>query len=131
MNDNKSELIEKYAQQKLEGKSFSEIRNELKSINLTQDEINALIKEIDSEVLKREVENVNNEDGKEKLIIGYVLLIIGLIITTLMYLGIINAKFIYILGFGPILVGFYMVYKAKYKKKEEPKKEERKFFKDK
>lgn len=131
MNDNKSELIEKYAQQKLEGKSFSEIRNELKSINLTQDEINALIKEIDSEVLKREVENINEESGKEKLIIGYALLVIGLIITTLMYLGVINARLIYILGFGPILVGFYMVYKAKNKKKEEPKKEERKFFKDK
>lgn len=105
--------IEFYTDKKKEGKSFSEIRKELGDSNYSQDAINYIIKSIDNKLIHDEIKKSNKTKVNEIKAIGYFLFIGGIASTILTYTGIINMKGYYILSYGPIIVGFFMIFTPK------------------
>ena len=111
-------IIEYIISEKEKGKSFDEIRGYLKEQKLNPDEINDLIRRADDIFLSR----LYHKQPKFNLqldskLFGYVLIAIGLSVTTFTYLNPMGIGNYYIIMYGPIVAGLGILAKNRVSKK--------------
>jgi hypothetical protein len=108
--------------QKLEGRSYSEIRAELSAEGLNPEKIRILIRKVDERVLKAETDHKNAAKASQYYRIGMGLAIAGLLITIGFNTGIIQTGLPPWLVYSPFLAGVLMVFYGRMlqRKKAEP-----------
>ena len=116
------ERIEELYHQKLEGKSYSEIRAELSESGLKPEEIGAIIRKVDERVLKSETDHRHAAKATQFHRIGLILAIIGLLITMGFSFGIIQTSLPPWLVYSPFLAGIVMMFYGRMlqRKKSDP-----------
>jgi hypothetical protein len=109
MEDNINSLIEYYTDKKLKGLDLSDIRKELALRNYDPHIIKYIINEIDNRVLREELGRSGKIRRREVKIIGLALVTGGIALTLATLFGIIDLKGYYILSYGPLLAGAFMI----------------------
>lgn len=109
MNKLTESTIEELVLQKLEGKSYSDIRVQLKESGLSEEAVTHAIKEIDKRVLQAEIEQGHRDQSRSWSRIGLILSIVGLLLS----IGF-NAKFILkeiprLLVYSPFFAGILLM----------------------
>jgi hypothetical protein len=104
-----SELIDHFVKRLQSGEiTFDKVRPELVQRGIAEDEIKAIVRQVDEELQNR---MLSGQTSSNRLIVGgIVVLTIGLIITISAYVGFFSTIRAYI-GFGylPILIGISMI----------------------
>ncbi len=101
--------IEELARQKLEGRSYTEIRAHLAESGLSEDEVSEVIKLIDEKVLKSEIEQGYRDRSRSWNRIGLILAIVGLLLTIGSNAGIILKGVPRLLVYGPFFAGILLM----------------------
>jgi len=103
--------IEELAREKMAGKSYSTIREELAESGMTTEEISALIRQVDEQVLHETATQGNPNRAQQWYRFGLILAVIGLIISIAYNAGIILEMLPAVLIYSPFFVGILvMVY---------------------
>jgi hypothetical protein len=103
------EIEREYLVKKHEGQSFSEMRKELESKGLSNEQITVVIRSIDNKLIKREVNEFKSGVATQLILMGFFLLVIGLLVTYGTYSGFINSGQYYYLYYGPIIGGVGLI----------------------
>ena len=103
--------IEELAREKMAGKSYSAIREELAESGMTAEEISTLIRQVDEQVLHETATQGNPSRAQQWYRFGLILAVIGLIISIAYNAGIILEMLPAVLIYSPFFVGILvMVY---------------------
>ena len=111
MSTGSESRIEELAREKMEGKSYSSIRDELEESGMNDGEISSLLRQVDERVLGETVKQGDRDRAQQWYRTGLILAVIGLILSIAYNAGIIlaylPALLIYTPFFAGILVMFY------------------------
>ena len=110
MSEFSEERIEAVYLQKMEGESYSVIREELSKEGLNPDEIRRLIRTVDERVLKSEAEYKHMAKAAQYYKVGLILAIVGLLISIGFNIGIIQTRLPPWLVYSPFLAGILMMF---------------------
>ncbi len=92
---------------------FSTLRQSLAERGIENDEINIIVKQVDSEVQNLMIKDAVRNRGKNMFIGGVLILTVGLIITIGTWIGLIGNGRVWVLAYGPILVGLLFTLKGR------------------
>ncbi len=112
--------IEELVQRKLNGESYSLIREELAEKGFTENEIRNLIRQVDERVLKGEIEQGALERGKTWYRAGMALAVIGLLLTLGSNAGWILKGIPRWIVYAPFFAGILLIYYGKWLRKKPP-----------
>ena len=112
--------IEELAREKLGGKSYSEIREELKSEGMTTGEISQLIRQVDEKVLKETLEQGSQQKIQQWYRWGLVLAVAGLILSIGYNAGMILKRFPALLVYSPFLAGILLMFYGRMQQRKKP-----------
>jgi hypothetical protein len=111
MEENQQELIEKLIRDKLNGKSYSEIRKGLLEDGWGEEEVRELIRQVDEKVLEAAVKEGRPDRARQLNRAGLILAIAGLAVSIAFNAGLIlqrlPAMVVYVPFFAGILLMFY------------------------
>ena len=107
--DNKKELIDYYYNQKLQGRYFSDIRKELFNKGLSEQEVAAIINEVDQQVLQHEMNKTKLKITQQMLYLSVVFLVLGLILFSLGYLKIFIVSRFMLISAMLVTIGLIML----------------------
>jgi len=119
------EKIEELVRQKLEGKSYTEIRAELKESGVSPEEIAMLIKKVDEKVLKEATKTGTPDNSLLFYKAGIVMAVAGLIITIAFKAGVILHYFPPIAVYTPFAAGVIMMFYGRMMQRRQPEKEKK------
>jgi hypothetical protein len=122
MSEFSEEMIEELYHQKMEGRSYSEIRAELAARGMKPEEIGIIIRKVDAKVLSTETENRHTAKATQIHRVGLILAVAGLLITIGFNIGIIQTALPPWLVYSPFLTGIVMMFYGRMlqRKKSEP-----------
>jgi len=106
--------IEELVREKMEGKSYSVIREELSGSGMNKEEISNLIRQVDERVLSETVNQVAPDRAQQLYRSGMVLAVIGLILTIAYNAGIILKNFPALLIYSPFIVGILVMFYGRF-----------------
>ena len=111
--------IEELVREKMDGKSYSTIREELKESGMTVVEISKLIRQVDERVLSETLNQGDRDRAQQWYRSGLVLAVIGLILSISYNAGILFAHLPALLIYSPFFAGILvMVYGRVLQKKQ-------------
>lgn len=110
MSEIMEERIEELYQQKLEGKSYSEIRAELSAEGLNPEIISEIIRTVDEKVLKTESKYKHIAKASQYYKVGLILAVVGLLISIAFNTGIFHTRLPPWLVYSPFLAGILMMF---------------------
>jgi len=113
MNHDIEHLIQVYFRKKQEGMDITAIRKELQEMQVPDDQIRRIIMKIDDLIVEEELRRISAQRKKEFNNIGTILLLIGLVLLILKYLGLVNLQGYYVFIYAPIIVGAVMIWRAR------------------
>ena len=102
-------LVRRYLPERLSGKELSTLRRSMLDDGVAEEVVRVVIRRIDDLHLEQLKKHASKTKLFEQMILGVVLLLIGLIITTLSLTGMVGQRYI-IVFFGPIFYGGYLAY---------------------
>ena len=102
--------IEELVREKLEGKSYSKIREELKEAGMAAEEISQLIRQVDERVLKETVEQGKGQRTQQWYRWGLVLAVAGLILSIAYNAGMILTHLPAIVVYSPFIAGILLMF---------------------
>lgn len=105
----KGKLIDYCLEEARNGKDFGTLRDELKAFNLEPKEIDQIIKYVDDNLLNNALQGAHKSHRREYLMVGWFLLIVGVLATILSYTGIIDMGDSYLIVYGPIIAGIGLI----------------------
>jgi len=112
--------IEEYVQQKLAGRSYSEIKSQLRKSGLSDTEIREAIRSIDERVLQAEIKRVNRKRSRQIYWVGITLAIVGLVITLGNNAGLILVGWTKLIVYSPFFAGIIlMIYARSLQRKQD------------
>lgn len=106
--------IKELAREKLEGKSYSSIRNELAESGMNDGDISSLLRQVDERVLNETVKQVAPDRAQQWYRSGMVLAVIGLILTIAYNAGIIFKNFPAMLMYSPFIAGILVMFYGRF-----------------
>ncbi len=101
--------LAEFVLQKLEGKSYSDIRAQLTESGLSEEEVTHAIREIDKKVLQAEVEQGHQDQIRSWNRIGLILSIVGLLLTIGANAGFILKGVPRIIVYSPFFAGILLM----------------------
>jgi hypothetical protein len=110
MTDQIDNRIEELARQKLEGRSYSEIRADLLASGLSGIEVSNLIRQVDEKVLEETVTGSRTDRAVQLYRVGLVIAIGGLILTILFNLGLIPVNLPALAVYAPFIAGILLMF---------------------
>ncbi|MFO7668266.1 MAG: hypothetical protein R6W31_01280 [Bacteroidales bacterium] len=125
MEKDQEKRTEELAREKLEGKSYSEIRDELKESGLSPGEINILIREVDEKVLAVAVSEGRPDKAQQWYRAGLVLAVAGLLISIAFNVGIILQNLPPLAVYAPFATGILMMFYGRVLQRRETGKEKK------
>lgn len=103
--------MEELVREKLEGKSYSQIRAELRAHGMEEEEIGKLIRQVDQKVLETELRGHAPDRPRQWYLAGLVLAISGLILSVVYNAGWIIQGIPALAVYAPFLLGIlFMLY---------------------
>ncbi|MEQ9402284.1 MAG: hypothetical protein RIM99_01755 [Cyclobacteriaceae bacterium] len=109
-NMSRAGLVDFYLKKaKEDGFEIDQIRKELESQNISDDEIKIIVKLVDSEIQKSVLKSSSKNKSKELIGIGAVLTILGLVITMGTYFGLIPSGNSFLIVYGPFIAGLSLM----------------------
>jgi hypothetical protein len=112
--------IEELAREKLEGKSYSEIREELKISGMAAGEISQLIRQVDLRVLRETLEQGNRQRTQQWYRWGLILAVVGLILSIGYNAGMMLSRIPALLVYSPFLAGILLMFYGKMLQRKKP-----------
>ncbi len=112
--------IEELAREKLEGKSYSEIREELKSSGMAAGEISQLIRQVDLRVLRETLEQGSRQRTQQWYRWGLVLAVVGLILSIGYNAGMMLSRIPALLVYSPFLAGILLMFYGRMLQRKKP-----------
>jgi hypothetical protein len=103
-------IIEELVQQKLEGKSYTEIRARLREEGLDEEGIRQAIRKIDEQVLEAEVNQRHIGRARQWYRVGFTLAVLGLVLTLSSNQGIILEDTPRWLVYAPFFAGIVLMF---------------------
>ncbi len=119
-----SSRIKELAREKLEGKSYAEIRSSLKASGMTDEEIRNLLREVDKEVLKSETEQQFNQQAKLWHRGGMLLAVTGLVLSIAFNAGLILNRFPPWVVYSPFFAGIILMFYGRMQQRKKPEPEQ-------
>ena len=110
MSTGSESRIEELAREKMEGKSYSSIRNELAESGMNDGEISSLLRQVDERVLGETVKQGDRDRAQQWYRTGLILAVIGLILSIVYNAGIILAYLPALLIYSPFFVGILVMF---------------------
>ncbi len=111
MNRDSENRIEELAREKMTGKSYTSIREELLATGMSPEEVKALIRQVDERVLIETTKQGGAEKAQQWYRLGLILAVLGLIISIAYNAGIILETRPALLVYSPFFAGILvMVY---------------------
>lgn len=101
--------IQHYADKKKNGTDYSVIRKELENKGYTKEQISEIIREADKILFEGDSKTSVKGKFKQAKIIGYILMFGGGFVTLATYFNWIDLKGVYILAWGPLLSGYFLI----------------------
>jgi len=117
--------IEALAREKLEGKSYSEIRAELKESGMPQEKINLLIRQVDEKVLADAIIEGKTDKAQQWYRGGMILAVAGLALSIAFNAGLIMQNFPPIAVYAPFIAGILFMFYARMQQRRQPNKEKK------
>jgi len=111
---------EELVREKLEGKSYSEIREELKSSGMAAKEISLLIRQVDERVLKETLEQGSRQKKQQWYRWGLALAVAGLILSIGYNAGMILSRIPALLVYSPFLAGILLMFYGRMLQRKKP-----------
>lgn len=102
--------IEELVQEKLQGKSYSKIREELKASGMAQEEVSRLIRQVDERVLKETVEQGTRQRTQQWYRWGLILAVAGLILAIAYNAGMVLNNLPSLAVYSPFLAGILLMF---------------------
>jgi len=110
MEQESQKILEKLVLEKQAGKSYSEIRAELKDSGMNQSEINSLIRQVDEKVLEKVVMENIPDRARQLYRAGLALALTGLLVTIIFNMGLILKYFPPIAVYSPFIAGILLMF---------------------
>ena len=110
MSTGSESRIEELAREKMEGKSYSSIRNELAESGMNDGEISSLLRQVDERVLGETVKQGDRDRAQQWYRTGLILAVIGLILSIAYNSGIILAYLPALLIYSPFFAGILVMF---------------------
>ena len=111
--------IEELAREKMEGKSYSTIRDELSESGMADSEITNLIRQVDERVLSQTIKEASPDRAQQWYRSGLVLAVIGLILTIAFNAGIILKNLPAMVIYSPFFAGILVMAYGRYQQKKQ------------
>jgi len=111
--------IEELAREKMEGKSYSTIREELSESGMADSEITSLIRQVDERVLSQTINQASPDRAQQWYRSGLVLAIIGLILSIAYNAGIVLKNLPAMLVYAPFFAGILVMAYGRYQQKKQ------------
>lgn len=111
--------IEELAREKMKGKSYSTIREELSESGMNDSEIAKLIRQVDELVLSQTLNQASPDRAQQWYRSGLVIAILGLIITIAFNAGIILKNLPAMAIYSPFFVGILVMAYGRYQQKKQ------------
>ena len=113
MEENNQEMINRLAGEKLEGKSYSEIRARLRDQGLSTEEVRDLMRQVDEKVLEAAVKEGRPDRARQLNRAGLVLSIAGLAISIAFNAGLILQRLPAMAIYAPFFAGILLMFYAR------------------
>ena len=110
--------IEELAREKLEGKSYTKIREELRASGGEEEELGRLIRQLDERVLKETQEQGERQRSPNHYRWGLVLAVAGLILSILYNAGLVLPRLPAWAAYSPFLAGILLMFYARMKQRK-------------
>jgi hypothetical protein len=120
MNDLPESTIESYVRQKLDGKSYSEIKSQLRKSGLSEEEVRETVRQIDRKVLRAEVNRANRKRASQFYWAGITLAVAGLLITLGHNAGLFLAGWPRLLVYTPFFTGIILMVYGRMLQRRQP-----------
>ena len=122
MSTDHDSRIEELVKQKMEGKSYSTIREELAEAGMPEEEIKRLIRQVDERVLSETMQDGTKEKVRLWYRIGLIVAIAGLVLSIAYNAGLALRGLPALVAYSPFLVGIVvMIYaRALQRKQSDP-----------
>ena len=114
MNTVSENRIKELVREKMEGKSYSTIREELSESGMTDREITNLFRQVDERVLSETMKQGDSNRAQQWYRSGMVLAVIGLILTIAYNAGIIFAYLPALLIYSPFIAGVLVMFYGRF-----------------
>jgi hypothetical protein len=125
MEQEENNRIEKLAREKLEGKSYSEIRAELKESGMPKEEISLLIRQVDEKVLAGAITEGKPDKAKQWYRGGMILAVAGLALSIAFNVGLIMRNLPPLAVYAPFIAGILLMFYARMQQRRQPNKEKK------
>jgi len=103
------ERIQELVQEKMAGKSYSFIREELLASGMTGEEVSALIRQVDERVLNETIRQGGPDRAQQWYRLGLILAVLGLLLTIAYNAGIILKTLPALLVYSPFIAGILVM----------------------
>ena len=117
--------IEKLAREKLEGKSYSEIRAELKESGMPQEEISLLIRQVDEKVLADAISEGKPNKAQQWYRGGMILAVAGLALSIAFNAGLFMRSLPPLVVYAPFFAGILVMFYGRLLQRRQPNKEKK------
>ena len=114
MSTGSESRIEELAREKMEGKSYSSIRNELSESGMSEMEVKDLIRQVDERVLSETMKQGDPNRAQQWYRFGLLLAVIGLILTIAYNTGIILENMPALLIYSPFIAGILVMFYGRF-----------------
>lgn len=113
--------IEELAREKLDGKSYSEIRKELSESGMAAEEVTQLIRQVDERVLRDHVEQVDRTRAQQWYRSGLILAVVGLLLSIGYNVGMMLTKLPALAVYSPFVAGILLMFYGRMLQRKRPK----------
>lgn len=117
--------IEALAREKLEGKSYSEIRAELKASGMPEEEISLLIRKVDEKVLADTIAEGKPDKVQQWYRGGKILAVAGLALSIVFNVGLILQNLPPLVVYAPFIAGILLMFYGRLLQRRQPNKEKK------
>lgn len=111
--------IEQLARGKIDGRSYSEIREELSESGMAESEITSILRKVDERVLSHTLKQASPDRAQQWYRTGLVLAVIGLILTIAYNAGIILKSLPPMLIYSPFFAGILVMAYGRYQQRKQ------------
>lgn len=120
MKEFSKDRLEELSVQKLEGRSYSEIRADLAANGLNSEEISKVIRQVDEIVLKAETEMKHSAKARQWHRAGLVLAVAGLLLSIAFNAGYILTGFPAWIVYSPFFAGILLMFYGRMQQRKQP-----------
>ena len=121
MAEDTEERIKELAREKLDGKSYGEIRTGLLRSGLSPEEVSSLIRQVDEKVLEAATGKSTKDKARQWYRAGFVLAVAGLIISIAFNAGIIFEKLPALAVYSPFIAGILVMFYGRMMQRRQPR----------